>query len=706
MTEFAASAGTVAVLVSANNRRGVRCRNRTSRSRSIRQNCAWPQTNSMVTPANSGKRIEQRTHGRAKRLSGRGRQQPRCRECWRPGKPTVLTSTRISPGTREDTVKQRTHTCAPMPVAPTESTAQARFPELSTWRCNLRELREWPPEIADLAQSARDAAATHTDSADFYRSLIAMSSWEGQGAQAARSAMVATASDHDAVADSLGTAANRMELVHQDAEDLAETIKRILDDAATQPAVTINETTNQVIPPNTSHMTEEYAAQVAAKVTDLRGRITAVLADGERMDAELAGAITAVSGSAQPVVTSAASLEELLLPQESDRRQKPGHGEPWSTPDSLDSALDQLTGKPGDGPASSKPGDAGGSPSAGPLLVDPAKVQQFKELARQTMLRDGVPPEQIEQRLDAIVDAAQKPLPATKPTESGPKPPPSFADGFADGWFNTEEGIKDLIGANGWENLKGAWTDMAKGGWQRVTNPIDSLTDEVEHLTKYPEHYLGEVAGGTAVTAPGAVLGGEAALAARGAGAAIPDELVHTPSGTGAVEHLTPIADAPSYHGSPVPMADPPPPPPLPPDSPLFDGYDPIPPGPEFTKPDGGLIYPDDSLPSKPYAIPGTVVDNAQLPAGTELGRFGYPGGTYLAPEGTPFAELSLPPDSAAKPYFRYVVDDPTALPPGWRIEQSQSAPWFYQPGGGTQYRIIAPPGLEPSVSGYVNRAT
>ncbi|BCI51612.1 hypothetical protein NIIDNTM18_08900 [Mycolicibacterium litorale] len=559
---------------------------------------------------------------------------------------------------------------------------------------NLKELKEWPPEIADLAQSARDAAANHTDSADFYRSLITVSTWEGQGAEAAKSAMEATAGDHDAVADSLGTAASRMELVHQDAEDVAETIRRILDDAATQPAVTIDETTNRVIPADTSHMTEEYVAQVAAKVTDLQGRIAAVLADGQRMDAELAGAITAASGNAQPAVKSAGSLEGLLLPRDGEQRK--------STPEDLDSALDQLTGKPGDGAASPKPGEAGGNPGAVPPSLDPAKVQQFKELARQTMLRDGVPPEQIEQRLDGIVAAAQKPLPAAKPSEGGPKPPPSFADGFADGWFNTEEGIKDLIGANGWEDLKGAWTDMAKGTWERATNPVDSLTQEVEHLTKYPAHYLGEVAGGTAITAPGAVLGGEAALAARGATAGIPDDVIHTPSAPSTVEQSTPLADAPSPHGTHVPMADPPPP--LPTDSPLFDGYDPIPPGPEFTNPDGGLIYPDDSLPTKPYAIPGTVVDHVELPPGTELGRFGYPGGTYLAPDGTRFAELSLPPDSASKPYYHYVVDDPSKLPPGWRIEQSQAAPWFHQPGGGPQFRILAPDGDEASVDILVER--
>jgi hypothetical protein len=142
--------------------------------------------------------------------------------------------------------------------------------------------------------------------------------------------------------------------------------------------------------------------------------------------------------------------------------------------------------------------------------------------------------------------------------------------------------------------------------------------------------------------------------------------------------------------------------PPLPHDSPMFEGYHPHDPGPEFTNPDGSLHYPDDSLPTKPYAIPGTVVPDAHLPPGAVLDRFGYPGGAYLSPEGVPFAERALPPGSALKPYYQYVVNDPTALPPGWRIEESQAAAWFHQPGGGTQYRIIAPPGVDPSVDGLV----
>ncbi|MEH3140741.1 MAG: glycohydrolase toxin TNT-related protein [Mycobacterium kyogaense] len=158
-----------------------------------------------------------------------------------------------------------------------------------------------------------------------------------------------------------------------------------------------------------------------------------------------------------------------------------------------------------------------------------------------------------------------------------------------------------------------------------------------------------------------------------------------------------------AHHG---PAPDPRPadtaPPPLPPDSPLFDGYQPADLAPDFVDADGNIIYPDSSLPEKPYAIPGTIVPDAHVPAGTMLDRFGYPGGEWLSPHGTPFAERALPPDSALKPYFEYVVKDPTRLPPGWRIEESAVAPWFHQPGGGLQYRIIAPDGTDASVTDLV----
>lgn len=155
---------------------------------------------------------------------------------------------------------------------------------------------------------------------------------------------------------------------------------------------------------------------------------------------------------------------------------------------------------------------------------------------------------------------------------------------------------------------------------------------------------------------------------------------------------------SPHSGGGPADHHKPDTPQPLSPDSPLFDGYERHDPGPEFTDPDGNLIYPDDTDPAKPYAVPGTVVPNVQLARGTLMDRFGFPGGAWLSPDGTPFPFRGLPDDSALKPYFQYAVNDPTKLPPGWSIEQSQVAPWFHQPGGGLQYRIIAPEGERPSV--------
>jgi hypothetical protein len=130
------------------------------------------------------------------------------------------------------------------------------------------------------------------------------------------------------------------------------------------------------------------------------------------------------------------------------------------------------------------------------------------------------------------------------------------------------------------------------------------------------------------------------------------------------------LEHAPGDHVPAVPDRPPPvpdqPPLPLPSDHPLFHRYQPIEPGPEFTRADGSLIYPDESLPIKPYAISGTVIPDANLP-----------------------------------------VENPRALPPGYQIEQSQVAPWFHQPGGGTQYRIIGPDGKDAPVdalldSGYL----
>ena len=427
---------------------------------------------------------------------------------------------------------------------------------------NLKELREWPPEIGDLAESVREAAATHSSSADSYRSLINGSTWEGQGADAAKAAMEATARDHDAVAENLDKAAVGMEQVGQDAEDLAEAIKGILDDAADQPVVQINEVTNAVIPPDTSYLTQDYAAQVAAKVADLQGRIAAVLAEGARVDAHLAGAINAASVT-EPAVRTASSIDDLLLPGIGERKV-PAPGEAAPGPASLDGALEQLAGRPGHQPPS--PGDAAAGGAGGPVRLDPAKVEQFKVLARQAMQRDGVPADEIEQRLDAMVAAARQPQVPYKPPQPEAMAPPGFGDGFAERWFDTEQGIKNLLGQGGpgAPGVLESWRDLITATNEQLINPVGTAVGEVEHALDSPSlaYYLGEKSADAAVAAPGLIFGGEGALVAR-AGAlddlATPDAIPHQVIDHGgdhpppAEDHLNPrLPDNPvlAGHGS------------------------------------------------------------------------------------------------------------------------------------------------------------
>lgn len=125
----------------------------------------------------------------------------------------------------------------------------------------------------------------------------------------------------------------------------------------------------------------------------------------------------------------------------------------------------------------------------------------------------------------------------------------------------------------------------------------------------------------------------------------------------------------------------------LPADAPQFDGYTAIYPYPDVPnnqiKANGtAQIYPN------PYAVPGTQ-QLTQLPAGYALARWGGSTGSFLAPDGTPFVDVVLPPASQVQPYAQYIVKDPAKLPPIVVIEQSQVAGWYGLPDGGTQYRFV-----------------
>lgn len=73
---------------------------------------------------------------------------------------------------------------------------------------------------------------------------------------------------------------------------------------------------------------------------------------------------------------------------------------------------------------------------------------------------------------------------------------------------------------------------------------------------------------------------------------------------------------------------------------------------------------------------------NVVLTEGYKFDRFGYNGGTYVAPEGIPYEMRSLAPGTETKPYKIFEVIK------SLRAKGGITAPWFDQPGGGIQFEL------------------
>lgn len=350
------------------------------------------------------------------------------------------------------------------------------------------------------------------------------------------------------------------------------------------------------------------------------------------------------------------SLQDLLLPTDKPPPGGPGdQPQPGSLPDLL-SRLHQPV-----------------VPGAPPQLK-PADVESFKAMARQSMIRNGVPPEQIEARLNDIVGRSQQwidnGMPTYVPPEPKPPPPPGFGEGFADRWFATEQGIHNLLGVGGpgASGVLESWQQMLKGTVETTVNPVGTAFGEVKNMldSPSPAYYFGGKASDGAFALPGLIFGGEGAMVEAG----LPAETV-TPGG--------------------APLA-------------VVRGWDPTGGMPwdefasQFGTP-GARTYPlNDGFP------PGFVPQPAHLPEGTIIDRFGSEYGRYLSPDGTAFADRSLAPESVGGDYNRYMVTG-EPLPPGWQIVEGPVEPWYGQTPspGSLQYMILGPDGVEVNVKELVD---
>lgn len=304
-----------------------------------------------------------------------------------------------------------------------------------------------------------------------------------------------------------------------------------------------------------------------------------------------------------------------------------------------------------------------------PPRLNPADVESFKAMARQTMIRDGVPPNQIEARLNDVVRQTQQwidnGMPNYVPPEPKAPPPPGFSEGFSDRWFATEQGIKNLFGQGGpgAPSVLKSWEQMLKGTAATALNPVGTAFTEVKSAMDAPSlaYYLGGEASDAATTLPTMLFGGEGAMVRAG----LPAEVV--------TEGGAPLAVVRGWN---------------PTGGMAWDDF-----ASQFGTP-GSRSYPlNDGFPL------GYEPQPAQLPEGVIIDRFGSEHGRYLAPDGTPFADRALAPESVGGDYNRYMVTG-KPLPPGWQVVEGPVQPYYGQTPspGSLQYMILGPEDMSPSV--------
>lgn len=379
----------------------------------------------------------------------------------------------------------------------------------------------------------------------------------------------------------------------------------------------------------------------------LQRRLTKLIADAGRTDQDLATAIRAVVGDTKVDAGGRA----IFGPPMPDRDSKaPGGASGDAAAGSLPWLLNQA--RQGGGPVP-------------PVPLNPKDVDSFKVLARQVLTNDGVPPDQIEARINAAVAQAQQPLPRYVAPAPQRQPPPGFGEGFGDRWRATEQGVKNLLGQGGpgAPGVLESWGGLAKGVNDTLSNPVGAVVAEVKDALDSPSlaYYLGEKTfdvGSAAVTLP---FGGEGAMVRAG----LPAELL--------TEGGAPAAVLRDWHPT--------------------GGF----PWQEFESRFGTPEF--RQWPANDGFPPGYIPQPAQLPEGTIIDRFGSTSGRYLAPDGALVADRSLAPESIDGNYNRYMVTG-KPLPPGWQIVEGPVEPFYGQTPspGATQYMITAPDGTRPTV--------
>jgi hypothetical protein len=514
------------------------------------------------------------------------------------------------------------------------------------WKVDATIQAGSPGEISELAQSFHDAGTSVTQTSDEF---------------AAAKKRFDAAWDRDDATQQINDSAEiqrATNVMHLNQEKLArigvdlQTIAASLAEAQRSGHVSISGLNARLVQIDNTIASEIQKAKADRVHLDWSALKTAAIDEVKRRLGEMT-AVRAAYGNQLTRSRTEMSADGYDAASINGATPNPVASQPNGQPANLDDALSQLAGAPV--PAAAKP-----------VPMDPKAVDEFKAMVRPELLRKGIPPDQVEAQLNAVVAKAQQGVnPFYRAPEPPKQPPPGFGEGFADRWFSTEQGIKNLLGQGGAgaPGVLESWGEVLQGTAETVVNPFGAAVDEIQNAVNSPSaaYYFGEKtfdAGATAVTLP---WGGEGAAVRAG----LP---VRTIFEGGAPEALIRGWD-------PV------------------GGMSPEAFGPRFGSPEARIWPDNDGFPT------GYTPQPVELPEGTIIDRFGHEGGRYLAPDLMPFADRALAPESVGAPYHRYeLTGEP--LPPGWQFVQGPVEPWYGQTPspGALQYMIVGPDGVKPSV--------
>ncbi|BBX31553.1 hypothetical protein MMAG44476_37293 [Mycolicibacterium mageritense DSM 44476 = CIP 104973] len=191
---------------------------------------------------------------------------------------------------------------------------------------SMADVDQWQPDkIDEVADALAERARTGGQTAEDLRGLHDMATWEGDAGDAARQAIDKSATELETSAQNDTLASLFTKKSVSDVRAVKNSLKSIVEDAAAEPAVSINLETNTITPPDTTGWEEDEVTKLREKMADLEDRIVAMLAAAEEADSDLGRVMTAAAGGdpqtpAEQGSTDGQSLQDgKLTPEESAR---------------------------------------------------------------------------------------------------------------------------------------------------------------------------------------------------------------------------------------------------------------------------------------------------------------------------------------------------------------------------------------------------